>query len=95
MSRSIPKAIREQAWLHKIGEKYKSKCTILWCTNIISVFDFHCGHDIPHSKGGSVDISNLYPICKSCNLGMGDKMTIKEWNSKYTKTNSCCWCFPN
>ena len=66
MSPSIPKAIRQQAWLDKIGECYKSKCTISWCKNIISVFDFHCGHDIPHSKGGTLDIANLHPICSTC-----------------------------
>lgn len=90
MSRNIPKAIRQQAWLDKMGEKYKGKCNISWCENVISVFDFHCGHDIPHSKGGTLDISNLHPICSSCNLGMGDKYTIKQWNAMYKKSKPFC-----
>lgn len=90
MSRNIPKAIRQQAWLDKMGEKYKGKCNISWCENTISAFDFHCGHNIPHSKGGTLDISNLYPICSSCNLGMGDKFTIKEWNVNFKKTKPFC-----
>ena len=96
MSRSIPKAIREQTWLTKIGEKYKAKCTIDWCKNEITVFDFHCGHDIPHSKGGTLDIKNLHPICKNCNLGMNDNYTIAEWKQSYKNThakNHHCCCF--
>mgnify|MGYP006138412349 CR=1 FL=1 len=96
MSRSIPKAIRQQAWLvDKLGECYKSKCTISWCENTISVFDFHCGHDIPHSKGGTLDIGNLHPICSRCNLGMSDKFTIKEWNCQFklTKQHGFLCCF--
>ena len=92
MSRNIPKAVREQVWLTKIGEQYKSKCSIVWCSNIISVFDFHCGHNIPHSKGGTIDINNLFPICKNCNLGMSDKYTIQEWNEKYKKSSAFCFC---
>lgn len=93
MSRNIPKAVRQQAWLQKMGEAYKGKCCVAWCENIISVFDFHCGHNIPHSKGGTIDISNLYPICVSCNLGMGDKHTIDEWNKLYTKNKPQCCLF--
>lgn len=94
MSRNIPKAVRNQVWITKMGEVYKGKCNITWCHNVISVFEFHCGHNIPHSKGGTVDIANLYPICASCNLGMGDKYTISEWNEKYKNSKnffSCCF----
>lgn len=90
---NIPKAVRQQVWIHYMGEHYKGKCKIKWCQNNITVFDFHCGHDVPHSKGGTVDIANLYPICSNCNLGMGDKYTIKEWNDKYTFSQSCLCCF--
>ena len=58
---NIPKAIREQCWLATIGKKYESKCYVSWCTNIINVFDFHVGHDVPESKGGELDINNIKP----------------------------------
>jgi hypothetical protein len=76
---TIPKAIREQTWIKYIGNKFKSKCTIKWCKNTINVFDFHVGHNIPEAKGGSLDISNLRPICARCNLSMSSKYSITEW----------------
>jgi 5-methylcytosine-specific restriction endonuclease McrA len=75
----IPKAIREQVWLSKIGRKFEGKCKTTWCNNKITVFDFQAGHDIPESKGGSMEVSNLLPICSRCNLSMGNQYTFKEW----------------
>ena len=91
----IPKAIREQCWTATLGKKFESKCYVTWCENIINVFDFHVGHDIPESKGGTLDINNLKPICARCNLSMGDNYTIKEWIelSKKSKKNKCYSCF--
>lgn len=79
MKDKIPKALREQVWLTHIGKKYDSKCHISWCKNRITVFDFQSGHNIPESKGGATDISNLRPICSRCNLSMGDTYSIDEW----------------
>lgn len=79
MKDKIPKALREQVWLTHIGKKYESKCHISWCKNIITVFDFQSGHNIPESKGGATDISNLRPICSRCNSSMNDMYTIDEW----------------
>jgi 5-methylcytosine-specific restriction endonuclease McrA len=76
----IPKAIREQTWIRFNGENYKAKCHIAWCTNIINPFTFEVGHNMPHSKGGSTEISNLRPICSRCNKSMGDKYTIDEFS---------------
>ena len=85
----IPKAIREQVWLKYIGKRFDTKCTIIWCTNKISVFDFHVGHDIPESNGGTIDISNLRPICARCNLSMSNKFTITEWNNHSQRISAC------
>lgn len=76
----IPRALREQLWLTQIGKKYSAKCKTYWCENIITVFDFQCGHDIPESKGGATVIENLVPICARCNLSMSNVYTFKEWN---------------
>ena len=80
MKQKIPKAIREQVWLTNFGQVYSKKCYIKWCKNNINVFDFHVGHDQPESKGGTLDINNLKPICARCNLSMSDNYTIEEWN---------------
>lgn len=79
MKDKIPKALKEQVWLTHNGKKYETKCYISWCSNKITVFDFQCGHNIPESKGGKTDISNLIPICSRCNSSMNDNYTIDEW----------------
>lgn len=84
---NIPKALREQVWLETFGKIYEHSCHIEWCSNIINVFDFHVGHDIPESKGGTLTIDNLKPICARCNLSMGDNYTISEWQNFKTKTD--------
>ena len=92
---TIPKAIREQCWIQSFGKVYEHKCHVHWCENVISVFDFHVGHDKPESKGGTLDISNIKPICARCNLSMSDNYTIQEWN-KLTPENynkRCNGCF--
>tara|TARA_B100000902_G_scaffold101935_1_gene104287 strand:- start:13 stop:354 length:342 start_codon:yes stop_codon:yes gene_type:complete len=85
---NIPKAIREQVWLKNFGKIYESPCYVHWCDNIINVFDFHVGHDVPESKGGTLDINNLKPICSRCNLSMGDKFTIEEWDNLFLEKGS-------
>jgi len=92
---AIPKAIREQCWLNIIGKKYETKCYVKWCNNTMNVFDFHVGHDIPESKGGTLDLDNLKPICARCNQSMSDNYTIQEWvkltpdNDKDKKNRKC------
>ena len=92
---TIPKAIREQCWITVFGKTFQNSCYIPWCTNMISVFDFHVGHDQPESKGGTLDIHNLKPICARCNQSMSDNYTIQEW-IKLTKPRKCySGCFSN
>ena len=76
----IPKRIRELVWTTNNGETFAHKCYVSWCDNTINVFNFQVGHDIPESKGGTIDIDNLKPICASCNLSMSNKFTITEWS---------------
>lgn len=79
----IPKALREQIWLHHMGEKFQGKCNVVWCKNVINAFDFQCGHNVPESKGGETTFDNLIPICSRCNLSMANQYTIDEWNTKF------------
>ena len=85
--KTIPKAIREQCWISEFGKVFEHKCYINWCENKINTFDFHVGHDNPESKGGTLDINNLKPICSRCNQSMSNNYTIKEWNDLSEKKN--------
>ena len=42
---------------------------------------FMLDHDKPESEGGTLDVSNLKPICARCNLSMSNNYTIKQWNA--------------
>ena len=92
----IPKALREQVWKTNMGEKYEGKCRVTWCSNKISVFDFEVGHNIPESKGGTLELANLRPICSRCNKSMGAQYTIDEWNRigkpDVVAVGCCSWC---
>uniref|UniRef100_A0A6C0BB06 HNH endonuclease 5 domain-containing protein n=1 Tax=viral metagenome TaxID=1070528 RepID=A0A6C0BB06_9ZZZZ len=75
----IPVAIREAVWIKRCGKVFEHKCLTSWCPNIITVFDFQSGHNIPESKGGPVTVDNLYPLCSRCNTSMGDRYTFDQW----------------
>ena len=87
----IPKALREQVWLKTNKQKFKVKCPISWCQNDINVFDFHVGHIIPESKGGTTTIANLKPICARCNLSMSNSYTITQFSDEFAETHKSIW----
>jgi len=89
-SSAIPKALRQQVWIQYNKMTFTHKCRVKWCKNQINVFNFHVGHNIPRSKGGTIELDNLQPICASCNLSMSDNYTIDEWNKIGGEHTICC-----
>ena len=84
----IPKRVRELVWKTYIGKRWSGKCAVKWCDTKLNVMSsWHVGHNQPESKGGSLCINNLRPICSECNLGMGNRFTIQEWSNKYYYLN--------
>jgi len=69
--RAIPKAIKTLVWNKYIGEtKATAACVCCEVTEIKNTH-FHCGHVVAEAFGGTLEISNLRPICAPCNLSMG------------------------
>jgi len=71
----IPKKLKHDVWKN-FTNKTEIECPIKKCTNKISFDDFHVGHIISEHNGGKLEISNLKPICSTCNL----KMSFKNWS---------------
>jgi 5-methylcytosine-specific restriction endonuclease McrA len=100
---TIPSAMKEQIWLRSCGKVFESKCCVTWCQNRMNVWDFQAGHNIPESRGGPTSPENLIPICSRCNLSMGNRYSITEWNALGGESNKsvpeapppskwCCFC---
>jgi 5-methylcytosine-specific restriction endonuclease McrA len=80
--KSIPKSIKINIWNTYIGEDImKHKC---FCCkkNTIKIVDFEAGHVLSEANGGTDEITNFRPICRSCNSSMGT-MHMEEYVKKY------------
>lgn len=76
---TIPKKLRQQCWENVCGKVYSHKCYVSWCTTEIDVWTFEVGHNLAEANGGTLDLSNLFPICSLCNKSMGTT-SIDEWS---------------
>lgn len=75
--KNIPASVKNHVWNHYIGEDInKHRC--LCCKKVpITNRAFHVGHVISVKDGGSDEISNLRPICPSCNYSMGTENMVE------------------
>jgi hypothetical protein len=82
----VPKAVKDATWKKYLGNKPEGKC---YCCKMVTIsfFDFEVGHNKARSKGGSDQIENLRPICKSCNTSMGTQ-SIESFRAKHFASNS-------
>jgi len=82
--KAIPKKIRGEVWKNQFGDSTKGSC--FCCKKELDVFDdWHAGHIISHSNGGTDTALNLRPVCGSCNLSMGTE-NMDTFKSR---------CYPN
>ena len=90
----VPSSLKHNVWIVNVGEKFKAKCAVRWCKNIITPFTFEAGHNIPSSKGGETTIDNLKPVCSNCNKSMGNQYTIDQFSDQFdSKKQSNCFKF--
>ena len=97
--KKIAAALREQVWLKSMGPVFGGHCTVKWCSNDITVFNFQCGHLLAESKGGPTVLENLRPICSRCNQSMGT-MHMDQWEQFGGAKRAGWWrrlfsCFSN
>ncbi len=79
--RKIPKSVKIKVWEKYFGlNTAVGKCYV--CGRPIHITDFEVGHNKAVSRGGSDRISNLRPICATCNRSMGT-MSIEAYKRKY------------
>ena len=71
--RNIPNSRRISTWNKHIGINVgRAKC--MCCQKRqITQHKFTCGHIISDKDGGSIEVSNLRPICFTCNEDMNDE----------------------
>jgi len=74
--------MRQEVWTKWVENKdsMRNKGWIPSCTNQLFFpgAEWHCGHVVAASKGGPLNVSNLRPICASCNRNMGT-MDLNEY----------------
>lgn len=80
--KNISKALRAKVWTSNINKMYEVNC-ICCNSNVINAHNYECGHIISDYNGGSVELSNLLPICSLCNKSMGktnmDQFVLRDF----------------
>ncbi len=79
---SIPKSVRTHVWNLYIGSHINEHRCICCKKTLIKNTDFEVGHVISEKDGGTLEITNLRPICAVCNHSMGTENMV-EFVKKY------------
>lgn len=83
----LPVAVRHAVWNAWMGGAAAGAGPCHVCSRVITQQDFECGHVVPVARGGSNTVSNLRPICRSCNRSMG-VMVLTAFQERHFPTNS-------
>lgn len=67
----IKPKLRREVWFKCYSTQIEGECYV--CSENINYDNFHCGHIESVFYNGKTELSNLLPICSSCNIDMGIK----------------------
>jgi hypothetical protein len=77
IKKKIPSNVREIVWKNYLSDTGQTsneiKCPVSICNKIIDGFNFECGHIMSEKNNGKIALTNLRPICSSCNKSMGSR----------------------
>lgn len=81
--KNLPGPRKTEVWNAYVGVDIgKTKCLCCGISDI-TARDFEGGHVIPECDGGTIDVSNLRPICGTCNRSMGSTNMIAWMKRMY------------
>jgi hypothetical protein len=86
----ITLAMRDEIWEKYIGDKVSCLCPVCQKHNIRAT-SFSAGHINAEAAGGLTDITNLVPICGSCNSRMNTENLFTYTQKNYMRAP----VFPN
>ena len=79
---TIPKSVRTHVWDLYIGSHINEHRCVCCKKTLIKITCFDVGHVMSERDGGTLEISNLRPICAVCNHSMGT-MNMVDYVKKY------------
>src|SRR5207248_595719 len=73
----LPAALRNATWNEYVGPQMgQAMCFCCGCEPILRS-NYECGHVVARAKGGPDILSNLRPVCSTCNTSMGTRNMIE------------------
>lgn len=79
---TIPKSVRAHIWNHYIGPHINEHRCLCCKRALIRITEFEIGHVQSEADGGTMEITNLRPICAVCNHSMG-RMNMIDYIKRY------------
>ena len=81
LRKKMPKHIRDVVWRKYNLPTLIGKCYA--CGEQVGYANFEIGHNKAITKRGSDKISNLRPVCSSCNKDIGNRGTIEAYRKRF------------
>ncbi len=87
----IPSGVKKSVWDIYVGPALNIGNCFCCKSQPITTTNFDCGHVQAKSKNGKNDLSNLRPICGSCNSSMGSQNMLEYMKTYKYKIDETTW----